>query len=458
MIGFWIFIRNANFSVFCWVFFLFFLNFLSSSAKADFQSSVNIGLLGDLYFQRNVNNAQGFVDILIGNEGFKDKFWLDIGAGALVGDTSQSYVKIPELYYQIGFSEQAHLVLGRSIRKWSYLDDSWMMGIIQPLFKWNMALPEEQGLTGLFLNIPLNEKIKLMFFSSYIFLPSQGPDYELVNGEIRSSNPWFMQPVRIINFADRETKLRYNVSVPKTSDIIFRSSYGGKLGTAYDKKSWLFNLFYLSKPKNDLIIPFDGQLNLTTFTGDVTIQPMVARHHIFGLDFGWNFVRFKSLFSWLHESHVYYKKIPNFTHPVIPSQDMFSFSQRIKLSDSQSLSFSYLKVFRKPNEIEGVFSGNRISSFLSRNRFENTFHLKWEGKFQKLSDQYLLKTYVSYFQSFIVDHAWISIDARWSLSENVKITGHCDFFGGYKRSPVDSDFISQFQNNDRCLMGGSYAF
>ena len=426
--------------------------------EAKFQSSVNIGLLGDFYFQRDVHNAQGFIDVLMGNKGFKNEFWLDIGAGALVRDRTQSYVKISQFYYQMDFTEKAHLVLGRRIHKWSYLDDYWMMGMIQPLFKWNMALPEKQGLTGIFFKLSLTEDIDLTLFSTYIFLPSQNPTYELVNGEITSSNPWLTRPVRIINFLNQEIKLKYSMNLPKTSDTIFRPSYGGKLGTSYDKKNWLFNVFYFSKPKNDFIVPFNGHLNLTTFTGDITIQPTVAQHNIMGLDFGWNFGYLKSLVSWLHESHVSYRKLPDFTYPVIPKQDMFSLSQWVRFSDSQSLSLAVLQVIREPNRIKGLFSNNRIGTFLSRNAFENTFNLKWNGKFLKSMGQYHLKTYISYFQSLVVDHAWVSTDLRWSLSREVELTGHCDFFGGYQQSPIDGDFISQSQNNDRCLVGGAYAF
>ncbi len=449
--------KNINFFLNRSVLFVLFA-FFSDSVDAKFQSSVNMGLLGDFYFQRDIHNAQGFVDVSMGNKGATNELELDIGAGALVGNTTQSYIKIPQSYYQINFMEKARLVLGRRIYKWSYLDDYWMMGMVQPLFKWNMALPEKQGLTGIFLQFDLTDDIHLTLFSSYLFLPSQGPTYELVNGNVTSSNPWFIQPIRIINFLNQEIKLKYNVNIQKTSEIIFRPSYGGRLGTSHDKKNWLFNAFYFNKSKNDLIIPFNGHLNLTTFEGDVVIQPTVAQHSVLGLDIGWNFGFFRSMISWLYESRIHYRRLPDFTYPVIPEQNMFSLSQWIKLSDSQSLSLSYLQVMRKSNRIEGIFFDSQISTFLSRNTFEKTFHIKWEGRFLKSGDRHLLKTHVSYFQSFMVDHAWVSTDFRWFLSKGVQLTSHCDFFGGYKQSPFDSDFISQFQSNDRCLLGGSYAF
>ena len=451
-------LKKMTFGWFLGCFFVLIFPCLSLS-KSNFQSSINVGLLGDLYFQRNVHNVQGSIDILLDSRGYKDRFMLNLGAGALVGDSIQSYVKIPESYYQIGFPDKANVVLGRSIQKWSYLDDDWMMGIIQPFFKWNRPMPERQGLTGIFLNIPLDYELNLMFFSSYVFLPSQGPGYKLVGGEITSSNPWFTQPVRIINFGDRETKLNYIVNFPKTKDIIFKPSYGGQLRTPYKKKDWVFNLFYLSKPVNDLIIPFDGQLNLTTFRGDVTIQPTVARHNVYGLDAGWNFGFLRTVFSWLHESSIQYIKIPEFTYPIIPKQDLFSVLQWIRLTKSQSISLSYLKSFRQPNRIEGDLSGSQISTFLVRNPFENTFRLKWEGSFQKTSNDHHFKTSVSCFQSFLVDHSWIQVAATWILkNQNIQLKGFCDFFGGYKNSPVDGDFISQYQDNDRCLFGGNYVF
>lgn len=441
---------------FCWS--VLFAFFSSHRAEAKFQSSVDLGLLGDFYFQRKVHNAQGFIDVSMSSKGVENEFWLNIGAGTLIGNTSQSYVKMPQLYYRRNFIKKIHLIIGRYLDKWSHMDDHWMLGMVQPLFKWNMALPEKQGLTGLFVKFCLTDNIDLTLFSSYLFLPSQGPTYELVNGNVESSNPWFTQPIRIMNFLNQEIDLKYNVNIPKTSDIIFRPSYGGKVGTSYDKKDWLFNAFYFHKLKNDLITPFNGHLNLTTFNGDVVIQPTVARHNVMGLDIGWNFESFKSLVSWLHESRIYYQRLPGFTYPVIPEQNLFSLFQWIRLSDSQSLSLSYLKAIRKPNKIEGIFFDSKISTFLSRNSFEDTFSVKWKKDFFKSVGRSFLRTSLSYFQSFIVDHSWISLDLRWFINKSIELRTHCDFFGGLQGPPVDADFISRFQNNDRCFLGGSYAF
>ena len=450
---------KKGFYFFHWsVFFAFFAFFSSFLAEGKFQSSVSLGLLGDFYFQRKIHNAQGSIDVSMGNKGLKNEIWLDIGAGALVGNTSQSYVKMPQFYYRRDFSKRIRLIVGRYLDEWSYMDDYWMLGMVQPLFKWNMALPEKQGLAGLFVKFNLVDHIDLTLFSSYFFLPSQGPSYELMNGRIESSNPWFKQPVRIMSFLNQEVELKYNVNIPRTSDIIFRPSYGGKLGSSYDKENWLFNIFYFNKFKNDLIVPFNGHLNLTTFNGDVVIQPTVARHSVMGFDIGWNFGSFKSLVSWLYESSIYYHRLLGFTYPVIPEQNLFSLFQWIKISESQSISLSYLKAVRKPNRIEGIFFDSKIGTFLSRNVFEDTFSFKWQGDFSKSVSSSFLRLSLSYFQSFIVDHSWISLDLRWFASKNIELKTHCDFFGGMQEPPVDADFISQFQNNDRCFIGGSYAF
>ena len=57
------------------IFFTFFSPFF---VEAEFQSSVDLGLLGDFYFQRRVHNAQGFIDVSMGNKGVKNEIWLGV--------------------------------------------------------------------------------------------------------------------------------------------------------------------------------------------------------------------------------------------------------------------------------------------------------------------------------------------------------------------------------------------
>ncbi len=431
-----------------------------SAAKAEFGSIIDIGLAGDLYLTNpSANNGQGFVNLLIQNNWSDSQLWIDLGAGGLVGDTASSYVKVPQLYYRMGEDDKVHLIVGRAKQVWSEGDEYWNMGLTQPIFRWNEAMPEQQGLTGLFLKIPfLKNQWQATLFGSYLFIPTQGPTYELINGRLTSSNPWFSAPVEVLNLSGQKANLNFDIDIPKTQDVVFKESFGFQVATAINKKDFLFNVFYLNKPKNDLMLPFEGVLNLSTFNGDITVKPQVARHQLAGLDLGWNFTDYKTVFSWIYESEVDYDPLQNTTYPILPEQNVFSLNQLIRLSRAQRIWIAYINVDRDPTRVGGVFQTSNLSAFAQRNRYEEAIRVKWEGLLYRTSNQYQVQTTLAYNQSIKRDNMWLSADINWSVHKGLELFTHCDFFGGSEKTIVAEDFISGYQNNDRCLMGGHYAF
>jgi hypothetical protein len=431
-------------------------------AQADFGSIVDIGLGGDFYFtDESANNGQGFVNLLIQNTWSESQLWVDVGAGGLVGDTASSYVKAPQLYYRQGAIDSPyHVTVGRALFDWSHGDEFWNMGITQPIFKWNEARPETQGLTGLFLGGPIiKDALELNIFWSPLFIPTQGPSFEVSNGNLTSSNPWFNDPVEVLVLAGNErADLNYEIQYPNAIDVIDQTSYGARLSTPQNKKGFLFNAFYLNKPRNDLILPFEGALNLSTFTGDISVIPRVARHQVTGADLGWNFARMKSVVSWVNEADIDYDIPDGTTFPILPDQNIFSFVNLFRLTKTQRLWLAYINVDREPTQIGGLFSGSQISTFANRNRFEEAARVKWEGLMFKKKGIYKVKASMAYNQSLANDNIWISTDIKWALYKGVEVFSQCDFFGGSEETIIGNDFMSTYQNNDRCFLGGHYAF
>jgi hypothetical protein len=431
----------------------------SQPVYGEFGSIIDLGFAGDFYItDESANNGQGYVNLLVQNTWSDSQIWLDMGTGGLVGDTASSYLKAPQFYYRMGQEDQIHVTFGRARKRWSALDDFWNLGITQPIFTWNEAIPESQGLTGVFVNLPLSQNFSLTLFGSYLFIPSQGPTFELVNGQLTSSNPWFSEPVQLINLAGESAQLNYSLEIPRIQDIVFRQSYGAQIGTEVNKKDLTFNAFYLNKPRNELMLPFEGFLNLSTFNGDINVRPEVARHEVMGLDIGWNFHRTKTEVSWLRESSAYYQAPDQTTFPILPAQDIYSLQQIFRLSPSQRLIMGYMKVDRQPTSIGGVFANADISTFLKRNRFEEALRVEWQGLLLKYLSQYRLRTTLAYYQSLISDNIWVSADVNWSIYKGLEMFTRCDFFGGSGTQIINRDFISAYQNNDRCLIGGHYAF
>ncbi len=442
--------------VLCW--FTLFSNI--SPSQAEFGSIVDVGVGGDFYFtNESANNGQGFVNLLIQNTWSSSQIWLDVGAGGLVGETTASYVKVPQVYYRGGEIGRTHITIGRALYDWSFADEFWNLGVTQPVFKWNEARPETQGLTGVFVNIPIVENVfDLTLFGSLLYIPTQGPSFELSDGRITSSNPWFNEPVQIVNLSGAKANLTFGVDVPRTQDVVFQESVGALFGTPLSRKGLLFKGFYLRKPRNDLILPFEGALNLTTFNGDISVLPRVALHEVAGADIGWNFNRFKFVASWIYEANIQYDIPGGTTYPILPDQNIFSLTQLIRLSSTQKVWFGYINVERTETGIGGVFANSQISTYLGRNRFDEALQAKWEGLLFKSQNLYRVNASFSVTQSLKNDNIWLSSDIRWTLSKGFELFNQCDFFGGSEEFIVGSDFMSTYQNNDRCFLGGHYAF
>lgn len=432
----------------------------SQTIYGEFGSIVDVGLGGDFYFTReSANNGQGFVNLLIQNKWSNSKLWFDVGAGGLVGENAASYIKAPQFFYRIGQKGESYFTIGRAIHPWSFSDDYWNLGVTQPNFRWDEARPEIQGLVGFFGTIPL-VKNKLEFTALYspLFIPSQGPSYELINGNLTATNPWFSEPVEVLNFSGRKVDLNYQIDIPKAQEVILQDTFAAQISTPRNKKDGLFNLFVMDKPRNDLVLPFTGQLNLSTQNGDITVFPRVPRHTVYGADIGWNFKSAKTVLSYMHESDVRYEAPEGSLYPVIPEQDIYSATQIIRLTKAHKLSLGYIRTDREPNELAGNTNGSQISAFAKRNRFDEAFRLKWMGLMFRSKSLYLVRTSFAFNQSLVRDNIWLSADVRWSIHKGVEAFTKCDFFGGKEETIVGQDFMSTYLNNDRCFVGAHYAF
>ena len=429
------------------------------AALAEFRSSVDFGVAGDLYFvEENSNNGQAFANIFVESAGKNSRLWVDIGAGGLIAEAGHTYIKAPEVYFQWGRKSFASLYLGRWRNQWSIADSHWNLGFTQPVFAFDASRPEIQGLSGVFIDLPKMGKFRMTLFGSQLFLPSQGASYELADGRLTSSNPWFVAPVEAVGFSGEEFILNYEIDTPDITKIVSQSS--GGLGLKYNERdNGVFSgLFYLYKPKNDLLLPFEGNLNLSTFRGDVVVQPIVAQHHTAGIDMGWRNDFVEVVASTIYEGGVELNGPANTTYPEIPDQNLYSGLAKLNHRGNHQLWLSYMKIEREETEVLGVFAGNDITVFSARNRFDHAIRLELRDGFLTKNGVQTLKTRAAYTYDPEDEASWISASASWRALASLEIFSQCDFFGSTRKVSDGNDIIDKFQNNDRCLLGGSYAF
>lgn len=215
-----------------------------------------------------------------------------------MGQTALSYLNIRELYFNYSIDSSSKLFIGRKINNWSQLDSEWNLGLFNPQFRWNVLSPEAQGLTGIFWE--KKESIwTLSLFASPVYIPDQGPGYELKDGKFQNSNPWFSNPPQNISFQNGVIlPIDYELEKPETSDVVFQTSYGAQLQLG-EKEGFFANLSGVHKPANQLALGY--KVTGVVDRVRIAVVPKVYNETNLSADFGyrekWGSVQLSALHS-----------------------------------------------------------------------------------------------------------------------------------------------------------------
>jgi len=214
------------------------------------------------------------------------------------GQPALSYLNIRELYFNYQIDSNSKFFFGRKINNWSQLDSEWNMGLFNPQFRWNALAPETQGLTGLFYE--KKEAIwDLSLFASPIYIPDQGPGYELKEGKFQNSNPFFSSPPQNVSFKNGVIlPIDYEIQKPETSEVVFQTLYGAQLHLG-EKHGFFANVAGMHKPANQLSLGYKvvGVVDRVR----INVVPKVYTETNLATDFGyhdeWGGLSFSMLYS-----------------------------------------------------------------------------------------------------------------------------------------------------------------
>lgn len=215
-----------------------------------------------------------------------------------VGQPSLSYLNIRELYFNYQIDTTSKLFFGRKLNHWSQLDSKWNIGVFNPQFRWNALAPENQGLAGIFWE--KKESIwNLTLFASPVYIPDQGPGYELKDGKFQNTNPWFSAPPQNISFQNGVIlPIDYDVQKPETSEVIFQTLYGAQLQLG-EREGFFANISAIHKPANQLALGY--KVTGVVDRVRVTVVPKVYSENALAVDFGyrdfWGSVLISGLYS-----------------------------------------------------------------------------------------------------------------------------------------------------------------
>lgn len=219
---------------------------------------------------------------LVSNQKAPEPFMINVSGFYSVGQAALSYHNFKEIYFSVTIDQYSQIHIGRKLKNWSALDSDWNLGFFQPQFRWNPLSPENQGLTGVFWDHD-EPTWGISLFASPLFLPDQGPGYEVKNGQFENLNPWFNAPPKNLRFQGQEFPIDYTINTPETSDVVLQSVYATQLRFG-EKHGWFANLAAAYKPAHQFALGYGGVLVTSRVKIDVT--PKTYQENIYSGDFG----------------------------------------------------------------------------------------------------------------------------------------------------------------------------
>lgn len=408
-------------------------------------------------FEATQQTNYNFVGAELKTEAFSESpLKVDVSAGLAVGAPLLNYLNIPEFYVESRQSETETFYIGRKKMLWSELDAQWDLGVWEPLFKWNPLAPERQGLTGLFWQVdrPL---YTVVLFASPLYIPDQGPSFEIDNGEFVKGNPWFRRPPDTIRIREEATDIEYGFERPNESQVVLQKSFGGKVSFG-DPQGLRMQLSYIYKPINSLAVGYQGNLDLGQLKGNVQLQPQVYYHSLAGADFSYRFKRMRFGVSGILERPTKDDTFEaDWTRPVY--SDAFLLSPFIEM-DWGRWAFNYqrLDIFGGKVTEEGELASADRAPLMARYPFRqaNQVSILSNWNFSKVRR---LLAKVSYTIPDNDSFQLIRFNARWRLSGLWSLMAEAQVVkAGEFATAADQNEIAQFENNDRFMMGAGYVF
>lgn len=273
-------------------FFCFFSFFFCSVSHSEIRTTLSLQGLSFLSSDYESTSKKNFMFLgitLRSDAKSQDAFKINLTGQYAIGESLLSYLNIREIYFTTKIDDTSVLYLGRKLQNWSSLDTVWNLSVFQPQFKWNPLTPENQGLTGIFWN-KNNANLGVTVFISPLYLPDQGPSFELKDGQFQSGNPWFSAPPQNIKFQGQLLPIDYEITKPEMSSVIFQTQYGAQVRlmspiNQKNQSSYFANFAAMSKPANQFALGYKGVLVTTRVKVDVT--PKVYFENIGSADIGY---------------------------------------------------------------------------------------------------------------------------------------------------------------------------
>ncbi|KYG60899.1 hypothetical protein AZI85_10590 [Bdellovibrio bacteriovorus] len=436
------------------------LGFIANLAPAHAQVQTEMRLFSDSFisptFEATQKTNYQFVGAQLKTDPFTDDVLkMDVAGGVAMGAPLLNYLNISEFYVQSRQNENETYYIGRKRMLWNELDARWDLGVWEPLFKWNPLQPERQGLVGLFYQVD-KPYYTLVLFASPLFLPDQGPSFEIENGSFVKGNPWFRRPPESIKIFSEATAIDYNFDRPNETQVVLQNSFGAKISFG-DPQSFRAQLSYIYKPANQLAIGYDGNLDMAQLKGAVELQPQVFYHSLAGMDVSYkvNQVRmgFSGLYDRPNKDDIFEEQ---WTHPVF--EDAVLLSPFIEWTNGRwGVNLQHLDIIGGDVREEGELANPDRAALMTRYPYKQAQQISLMTNYAFRKNRRLIGK-LSFTHSDKNQFDLVRLSARFRLSGIWSLVGEMQMVKAGELTASNQNEIAQFVNNDRLMLGAAYVF
>ena len=431
--------------------------FGAGMAKAQMRSELRYfsdSYISPAFEATNRSSYQFFGANLKTVEHSEDEVKMDVSGAVAFGAPLLNYLNISEFYYNHRQGDNETFVLGRKRVLWSELDARFDLGVWEPVFKWNPLAAERQGLTGLFWHTS-KQSFAMTLFASPLYIPDQGPSFEIDNGEFVRGNPWFRRPPESIRLFSQTQQIEYNFLRPSDSEIVFHTSYGARmiLGDADGLRAQFGHIY---KPANQLALGYAGAFDIPKNKAIVDIQPEVFYHSLTSLDLSYKTGQVKwglsGLYDRPNQDPLFEEK---WTRPVFSNATLISPYVDIAFQ-GWALSLSRLDVYGGKVREEGALASE------DRPPLSNRYPFRQANQAALISDWKLRRgqrvtSKVSYLQSELNEFSLLRLQGRYRWTKDWGFHVEAQLVQAQELNKENQNDIAQFSNNDRFMIGVSYA-
>lgn len=389
----------------------------------------------------------------------QDTLVIDIESGYAVGAPLLSYLNISEFYFNIQRDSETdpQFTFGRRKFKWSRIDDDWSLGLWEPVFKSNPLNTSSQGLLGAFMDHRIGP-FKMMLFASPLYLPSQGPNFQISNGAFVPGNPWFRKPPENFVFSSEVSKIDYQIERPKDSQIVFQTSVGGQFGVDLTSQQQL-QLTHIYKPMNDLGLAYNAIMDISKDKAIVSINPQVMYHTLTSVEYLGEFENFELVGHFAldrpkNESVVW---SDNWTHPVYKDAQIISESIEYKLFTNHRLGLKNMNILNGQVVEIGEWADSQRPSITTRYPFTQASEVYIKNNW-KLGNREWIHSSLSYMWSVKNQFELLKWKLKYSVAKRWYLEMNMIFVDANELSVSNYNSISEYKNNDQVALGVVYVF